>query len=208
MSIRVAIVEDNEEILRMLARVISRAPHLHCVCTCPTGESALQAVQQHRPEVVIMDLQLPDISGIECTARLKRMMPETQILVYTVYADNNQVFKALEAGASGYLLKRNTHAEVLQAIADVHAGGSPMTGEIARKVVQSFNKIVPGAPRETEQLTQREEEILSLLSRGYVPKEIADQLSVSFDTVRFHLKNIYAKLHVRSRTEAVLKYLK
>jgi DNA-binding NarL/FixJ family response regulator len=207
MPIRVAIVEDNEEILGMLARVIARDPQLRCACTCPTGEYALQTIPECRPHVVIMDLRLPDISGIECTVRLKQLLPETQILVYTVYADNEQVFKALEAGASGYLLKRSTHEEILQAIQDVHQGGAPMTGEIARKVVQSFRKKEPQTAPDSERLTSREEEILGLLARGFITKEIADKLGISFDTVRFHLKNIYAKLHVRSRTEAVVKYL-
>jgi DNA-binding NarL/FixJ family response regulator len=205
MRVRVAIVEDNEEILGMLQRVIIRAPNLKCVCTCSSGEAALQMLPEVEPQVVVMDLRLPGMSGIECTARLKELMPQTQMLVYTVYGDNEQVFKALEAGASGYILKRSTHAEILQAIQDVHQGGAPMTGEIARKVVQSFRK---KEPRDSERLTSREEEILGLLARGFVTKEIADQIGVSFDTVRFHLKNIYAKLHVHSRTEAVVKYLK
>jgi DNA-binding NarL/FixJ family response regulator len=208
MTTCIAIVEDNEEILAMLQRIVARAPQLQCVCTCANGEAAMQMIPAHKPQVVIMDLQLPDFSGIECTIRLKRVMPEIQILVYTVYGDNEQVFKALEAGASGYLLKRSTPEEILQAIVDVHQGGAPMTGEIARKVVQSFRKKEAAPVRETEGLTTREEEILGLLARGFVTKEIAEQLSVSVDTVRFHLKNIYAKLHVRSRTEAVVKYLR
>lgn len=208
MTTRVAIVEDNEEILEMLERIVRRAPGLQSVCTCPNGETAMQTIPASKPDVVVMDLQLPDISGIECTARLKRLLPNIQILVFTVYGDNEQVFKALEAGASGYLLKRSTPEEILQAIVDVHQGGAPMTGEIARKVVQSFRKKGQTEVRETEHLTAREEEILGLLARGFVTKEIADQLSVSVDTVRFHLKNIYAKLHVRSRTEAVVKYLR
>jgi DNA-binding NarL/FixJ family response regulator len=208
MITRIAIVEDNEEILAMLQRIVARASQLQCVCTCANGEAAMQMIPVHKPQVVIMDLQLPDFSGIECTIRLKRVMPEVQILVYTVYGDNEQVFKALEAGASGYLLKRSTPEEILQAIVDVHQGGAPMTGEIARKVVQSFRKKEAAPVRETEGLTTREEEILGLLARGFVTKEIAEQLSVSVDTVRFHLKNIYAKLHVRSRTEAVVKYLR
>ncbi|MEW6305965.1 MAG: response regulator transcription factor [Verrucomicrobiota bacterium] len=209
MSIRVAIVEDNEDILSMLKKIVTRAGNLECVGTCPTGEAALKTIPGIKPQVVIMDLRLPDISGIECTARLKRMLPETQVLVYTVYGDNEQVFKALEAGASGYLLKRSTPAEILQAIVDVHHGGAPMTGEIARKVVHSFRKTeASAAATEAERLTAREEEILGLLARGFITKEIADKLSISFDTVRFHLKNIYAKLHVRSRTEAVVKYLR
>ena len=208
MPIKIAMVEDNEEILGMLARIISADADFQCLCTCPNGETALSLIPQHRPEVVIMDLRLPDISGIECTARLKQLLPEIQVLIYTVYGDNEQVFKALEAGASGYLLKRSTPAEILEAIRDVHQGGAPMTGEIARKVVQSFRKTRLAGDREAEPLTAREEEILGLLARGFVTKEIAKDLGISFDTVRFHLKHIYAKLHVRSRTEAVLKFIR
>jgi DNA-binding NarL/FixJ family response regulator len=208
MPIRVAIVEDNEEIRTSLERIIGRAPNLCCVCNCASGERALQLIPAHTPEVVVMDIRLPDISGIECTARLKRVLPETQVLVFTVYGDSEQVFKALEAGASGYLLKRSTRAEILQAILDVHQGGAPMTGEIARMVVQSFRKRRSNAAPESEHLTAREEEVLALLAQGYVTKEIADNLSISFDTVRFHLKHVYQKLHVRSHTEAIMEYLR
>lgn len=207
MSIGVAIVEDNAEILDMLTRIIAREADLRCLCTCPAGESALKILPQHRPDVVIMDLQLPDISGIECTSRLRQLLPETHVLIYTVYADSEQVFKALKAGASGYLLKYSTPAEVVEAVKDVHGGGAPMSGEIARKVVHSFRKPVIPSEKKEERLTPREEEILGLLSRGFVTKEIAQELNISFDTVRFHLKHIYSKLHVRSRTEAVLKRL-
>ena len=155
-----------------------------------------------------MDIGLPDISGIECTARLKARLPETQVLIFTVYGDNEKVFQALEAGASGYLLKRSSPAEIRQAILDVQQGGSPMTGEIARKVVQSFRRTqVPAASTE-QHLTPREEAVLNLLAQGYVTKEIADKLAISFDTVRFHLKHIYAKLHVRFRAEAIVKRLR
>lgn len=157
MPIRVAIVEDNEEICATLERIVGRANNLRCVCSCPNGETALQTIPQHAPEVVVMDIRLPDISGIECTARLKRLLPETQVLVFTAYGDSEQVFKALQAGASGYLLKRSTRAEILQAILDVHRGGAPMTGEIARKVVQSFRKPDCSPASEAPHLTSREE---------------------------------------------------
>ena len=206
MPITVAIVEDNEEICTMLARVVAREPKFKCVCTCSSGEAALEVLPQNTPQVVIMDIQLPGISGIQCTSRLRQLMPDSQVLVYTVYGDNDQVFKALKAGASGYLLKRSTPAEIIEAIFDVHLDGAPMSGEIARKVVRSFSE--PVAPKETGQLTPRQEEILGLLARGFVAKEIAKKLGISFDTVRFHLKDIYTKLHVRSKTEAVVKYLK
>jgi DNA-binding NarL/FixJ family response regulator len=211
MPVRAAIVEDNEEISRMLLRILTRDKQLHCLCICSSGEQALELLPAQRPDVVIMDLQLPGISGIECTGRLRQLLPETQVLVFTVYQDDEQVFKALKAGASGYLLKRSSPEEILEAIHDVHHGGAPMTGEIARKVVRSFS--TPAEPakaqaREEDQLTPRQQEILGLLARGFVTKEIAAELGISFDTVRFHLKEIYAKLHVRSRTEAVVKYLR
>ncbi len=207
MPIRVAIVEDNEEIRTMLERVVGRAPEMQPVCSCASGRVALQTIPAHRPDVVVMDIGLPDITGIECTARLRAVLPETQVLILTVYGDNEKVFQALEAGASGYLLKRSTPAEILQGIVDVHQGGAPMTGEIARKVVQSFRKQAPGAGGD-EHLTSREQEVLNLLAQGYVSKEIAETLGISFDTVRFHLKHIYAKLHVRSRAEAIVKRLR
>jgi DNA-binding NarL/FixJ family response regulator len=206
MPITIAIVEDNEEISAMLAKVIARNPKLNCIGICSSGEIALEALPKNPPEVVIMDIQLPKMSGIQCTSRLRQLLPDTQVLVYTVYGDNDQVFKALKAGASGYLLKRSTQEEILEAIIDVHQGGAPMSGEIARKVVRSFSELA--APKTTVQLTPRQEEILGLLARGFVTKEIAHQLGISTDTVRFHLKDIYAKLHVRSKTEAVVKYLK
>ena len=214
MRITVAIVEDNEEIARMLSRVVGRDKQLNYLCTCGSGEQALEVLPPQRPDVVIMDLQLPGISGIECTARLRRLLPASQVLIFTVYRDDEQVFKALKAGASGYLLKRSSPEEILEAIHDVKHGGAPMTGEIARKVVRSFTppleptKEKASEEIESEHLTPRQEEILGLLSRGFVTKEIANELHISFDTVRFHLKDIYAKLHVRSRTEAVVKYLR
>jgi DNA-binding NarL/FixJ family response regulator len=208
MAIPVAIVEDNEEIRASLERIIKRSPNFEFVCSCSSGEEALQTIPQRAPEVVIMDLRLPGISGIECTAKLKRLLPKTQVLILTVHGDNEQVFKALASGASGYLLKRSTSAEIIQAVLDVHAGGAPMSGEIARKVVQSFIKTNSETDSAVEVLTPREEEVLRLLAQGYVSKEIADKLAVRFDTVRFHLKNIYTKLHVRSRAEAIIKYLK
>jgi DNA-binding NarL/FixJ family response regulator len=206
MPITVAIVEDNEEICVMLAKVIAREPKLVCIGTCATGEIALEVLPKNPPHVVIMDIRLPGISGIQCTSRLRQLLPDIQVLVYTVYGESELVFEALKAGASGYLLKRSTPEEVIEAIFDVQQGGAPMSGEIARKVVRSFAE--PAASKDTGQLTPRQEEILGLLARGFVAKEIAQTLGISFDTVRFHLKDIYTKLHVRSKTEAVLKYLK
>ena len=205
--IRVAIVEDNDEIRGTLERIVGRASGMRFVGSFPDGKTAMELLPQHHPEVVIMDIRLPDVSGIECTAWLKRALPATQVLIFTVYGDNEQVFRALEAGASGYLLKRSTPSEIRQAILEVHQGGAPMSGEIARKVVQSFRK-EHSETAPAQRLTAREEEVLGLLAQGYISKEIADKLAVSFDTVRFHLKNVYAKLHVRSRAEAIAQYLR
>jgi DNA-binding NarL/FixJ family response regulator len=193
----------------MLTRVVQRAPDLDFISCVESGEAALAKLPALAPNVVIMDIQLPGMSGVECTRALKKALPATQVLVFTVFGDSEQVFRALEAGASGYLLKRTPRAEVVEAIKQVWDGGAPMSGEVARKVVESFRRAPAAAPHEPiESLTAREEEVLALLAKGYITKEIADQLAISFDTVRFHLKHIYQKLHVRSRTEALLKYLK
>jgi DNA-binding NarL/FixJ family response regulator len=206
MAIKVALVEDNVGLRVSWARLISNTPGFQCVCVCGSGEEALKKVPAAMPEVVLMDINLPKISGIECTALLKRRLPQVQILIVTVHSDNDRVFSALQAGASGYLLKRTGPADLLEAISDVMRGGAPMTGEIARKVIASFQRPAP-APLEEARLTRREEDILALLTRGYANKEIAEHLAVGYETVRTHLCNIYEKLHVRSRTEATAKYL-
>jgi DNA-binding NarL/FixJ family response regulator len=206
-SIAVAIVEDAAGIREMLERVVARAAGLHFLKSVPSGESALAEFPALEPNVVIMDIQLPGMNGIECTRQLKKAMPATQVLVFTVFGDSDQVFKALAAGASGYMLKRTPRSEMVEAIKQVWDGGAPMSGEIARMVVESFRKPLHAKSPEVEHLTPREEEVLALLAKGYITKEIADQLAISFDTVRFHLKHIYQKLHVRSRSEALIKYL-
>lgn len=214
MSITVAIIEDDAAIRDMLTDAVAKAAGLEFLASFPDGESALEQLPQISPQVVIMDIQLPGISGIDCTRRLKQALPATQVLIFTVFADSEQVFNALAAGASGYLLKRTGRRQIAEAVRQVSEGGAPMSGEIARKVVESFQAPPPAGARppaagaDTAQLTTREEEVLRLLAKGYVTKEIAEMLSISFDTVRFHLKNIYAKLHVRSRTEALVKFLR
>jgi DNA-binding NarL/FixJ family response regulator len=207
MKTTVSIVEDNSAICASVERVIASSTDMTCVSASRNAEHALRTIPEQKPEVVLMDIELPGMSGIECTARLKRLMPGLRILILTVYKDHDQIFKALEAGASGYLLKRSSTDEILRAIRDVKEGGAPMSAEIAAKVVQSFHKppAVENA-RGVQNLTARESEILGLLARGYVAKEIADQLGISYETVRGHLANIYEKLHVRSRTEAVIQY--
>jgi DNA-binding NarL/FixJ family response regulator len=206
MSISVAIVEDNAEIRRNLSRYIGEAPGFRCACACASGEEALRVIPQSPPDVVLMDIQMPGMGGIACTASLKQKLPSVPVMMLTVYEDNDAIFNALQAGASGYLLKRSAPAKLLESIKELHRGGAPMTSEIARKVIESFFKAKPAAHPQ-DKLTAREDEILGCLAEGLVTKEIADKLSVSYDTVRYHLKHIYDKLHVHSRTEAVIKYL-
>jgi DNA-binding NarL/FixJ family response regulator len=206
MMTTVAIVEDNNDFRASLSRYLDEAQGYRCVCACSTSEEALQKIPRQLPDVVLMDIHLPNMSGVECTRRLKELCPSVQILILTVYEDNERIFGALKAGASGYLLKRADPADILRAIQDVKQGGAPMSNQIARRVVQSFRE-KPGEASKLEGLSQREEEILQHLSKGYSTKEIADRLSVSVNTVRTHLQHIYEKLHVRSRTEAVAKFL-
>jgi len=205
MATKVALVEDNAGICEELEQIISEQPSLTCVGVCRNLRTALQKIPLLAPDVIIMDIQLPDGTGIEATSRLKRLLPDTQIIMFTVHEDTEQIFKALEAGANGYLLKRTAAQGLVRAIQEVREGGVPMTGEVARKVIQSFRKpdVGPG-----EKLTRREEEIMQLLVVGCLSKEIADKLSIGLETVNSHLKHIYEKLHVRSRTEAVVKYLR
>ena len=207
MMTTVAIVEDNNDFRTSLARYIDEAPGHRCLCACSTAEEAMQKIPKLLPDVVLMDIHLPNLSGVDCTRKLKEICPSVQILILTVYEDNDRIFGALKAGASGYLLKRADPTEILRAIQDVKQGGAPMSNQIARRVVQSFRE-KSGETSKLEDLSQREEEILQHLSKGYSTKEIADRLSVSVNTVRTHLQHIYEKLHVRSRTEAVAKFLR
>lgn len=207
MPITVAIVEDNEKIRDGLAMLIDGSDGFSCTATYESAEDALRHLPGHPAHVVLMDIQLPHMSGIECVARLKEIQPDVQVMMLTVFEDDERVFKSLVAGATGYVLKRTPPAELLECIRQLHEGGSPMSYQIARKVVQAFQQ-TGKSPKETENLTDREMEVLSLVAKGYQDKEIAGSLFLSIKTVRTHLRNIYQKLHVRSRTEAVLKYLK
>lgn len=207
MAITVALVEDNEKIREGLSLLINGSPGFRCVATFSTAEEALRSLPARKPDVVLMDVHLPGMSGIECTARLKSDYPEIQVMILTVYEDDDTVFKAIVAGATGYVLKRTPPAELLEEIQELHHGGSPMTEQIARKVVQAFQQM-GRSPNDTENLTEREKEILAYLAKGYHDKEIADKFFLSVQTVRTHLRNIYKKLHVRSRTEAVLKFIR
>lgn len=207
MSIRVSIVEDNNEIREGLAVLIDGSPGYRCVATYPDAERALAQIPGLQPDVVLMDIQLPKMSGIECVEKLKEHHPDLQIMMLTVYEDDDNVFKSIVAGASGYVLKKTPPSELLEAISDLHNGGSPMSDRIARKVVQAFQQMGKSS-KKTENLTQRESEILSYIAKGYQDKEIAEKLFLSSETVRTHLRNIYKKLHVRSRMEAALEYLR
>jgi DNA-binding NarL/FixJ family response regulator len=204
-TIQVGLVEDVQDVRQSWRELINTCRDLSCICDCGSGEEALRLIPPLRPDVLLMDIFLPKMSGIECTTRLKLLLPETQILILTSSFDCDMVFQALEAGADGYLLKRTSPVELRAAIFDVLSGGAPMSSEIARRVVASFRG--RGLARDaTLRLTPREEEVLSLLSKGYANKEIADKLSVGTETVRDHLKKIYDKLHVHSRTEAAARY--
>ena len=207
MAITVAIVEDNEKIREGLEMLINASPEFACVATYETAEDALRCLPAKTPNVVLMDIGLPGMSGIECVAELKKKLPDTQVMMLTVYEDDDKIFKSLVAGATGYVLKKTRPAELLDAIRELHEGGSPMSDRIARRVVDAFSRMGRSG-RETENLSEREREILALLAKGYQDKEIADQLFLSVKTVRAHLHNIYGKLHVRSRTQAVLRFLK
>ena len=206
MPIKVSIVEDDEWIRENLATQIKLADGFLCVGSYRSGEEALSQLPMALPEVVLMDIKLPKMSGIECVRKLKALVPSAQILMLTVYEDSDKIFASLLAGASGYLLKRTPQSEILEAIVQVHRGQSPMSGHIARKVVQYFNQR-GAAEKELEKLSNREREVLERLAQGVAYKEIADALSVSINTIQMHIKSIYTKLHVHSRGEAVAKYL-
>lgn len=202
---RIAIVEDNKLIRESLVDYVQTAPDFEVVSACATAEEALKVLPKHAPDIVLMDIQLPRVSGIECTAQLKQLLPNTQIIMVTVYEDSDRIFKALRAGARGYLLKRSTPEQLVAAIREVREGGAPMSREIASKVIASFQEPVAAAAN-VEDLSAREREILELLASGKSNKEIAQRLSLTDGTVRWHLSHVYDKLHVRSRTEAVLKF--
>jgi DNA-binding NarL/FixJ family response regulator len=207
MPITVSIVEDNNKLRGTLARVINRADGFRCVSDYANAEDALKDLPQARPDVVLMDINLPGMNGVECVRQLKPLLPQTQVMMLTVYEDTENIFNALAAGASGYMLKRISSKELLEAIQEVHRGGSPMTMHIARKVVQSFQKTAATA-QPTENLSEREQQVLDLLSQGLMYKEIADKLAISYETVHTYIRRIYEKLQVRTRTEAVAKFLR
>ena len=204
--LKVALVEDQPKVRESWNRLIDSFPDFRCVCACASGEEALRVIPEQRPDVILMDIFLPRMSGIECTARLKEQLPETQILILTAMDDQELVFMALEAGADGYLLKRTKPMDLRAALLDVLRGGAPMSSQIARRVIESFRRKAK-ARDQSVRLSVREEQILLLLSQGYPNKLIADKLGLSIDTVCSHLKHVFEKLHVNSRTEAVVRYM-
>jgi DNA-binding NarL/FixJ family response regulator len=207
MQIKVAIVDDDEGIRTSLATLIRRAASMKLTGDYPDGETALKEIPRNPPDVVLMDINMPGIKGPECIRLLKAQLPAVQFMILTVYEDSDSLFNSLKAGASGYLLKRTASTRLLEAIHDVHNGGSPMTPQLARRVVQFFTK-PPEAASPVASLTAGEKEFLNQLANGYAYKEIADRMKISIDTVRSYVRNVYEKLHVHSRTEAVVKFLR
>ncbi|HEX3627172.1 MAG TPA: response regulator transcription factor [Verrucomicrobiae bacterium] len=206
MPITICIVEDNADIRSGVARVLNQAPGLSCVSTYATAEAALRDLPDQKPDVVLMDIHLPGMNGIECVAKLKARLPQLQVLMLTRYEQSDQIFDSIRAGASGYLLKYTPAEELVQAVEQVHAGGAPMTMQIARKVITYFHQTQKSAS-EVEKLTPREKEVLTLLAKGYPYKKIASDLGIAIGTLRVHLRAVYDKLHVHCRTEAAVKYL-
>jgi DNA-binding NarL/FixJ family response regulator len=204
----IAIVEDNHTVRAALVELINSMPGCRCVADLATGEEALREIPRLKPDLVMMDIHLPNLSGIECTLRLKQDLPGLAVLILTVYEDEGKIFQALQAGASGYILKRSHPDEIVGAVRDMLAGGAPMTPEIARKVVDSFSRAALKKRDTTDMLSRRETEILHCLTTGASNKEIAEQLNITTETVRWHLKQIYDKFHVQGRTEAAVKFLK
>lgn len=207
MPIKIAIVEDNERWRSSLELLLKESPELKCIGSYPSGEMAVAKLPRLRPQVVLMDINLPKMSGIECVRQLKLLLPEVQIIMLTVYDDSDRIFQALQMGANGYLLKRASADEILNAISEVQQGGAPMSTFIARKVVQSFRLESPAAKPESV-LTKRESDVLQYITLGYSDKEVAEALGLTPATVRSYLKDIYSKLHVHSRTQAIIKAAK
>ena len=207
MPITISLVEDNHQLRGTLARLLDTAEGFRCVSQYANAEDALAGLPKDKPDVVLMDINLPGMNGVECVRRLKQVAPEIAAVMLTAYEDTENIFNALAAGATGYLLKRAPRAELLDAIREVRRGGSPMTTHIARKVVQSFQKASPAA-QTGEALSAREQEVLDHLSQGFLYKEIADKMGISYETVHTYIRRIYEKLKVRTRTEAVAKFLR
>jgi DNA-binding NarL/FixJ family response regulator len=205
MNKHVAVVEDNQGLREQLVQILNSAPDIRCVGAFASGEEALKEIPARNPYVVLMDIKLPGMSGIQCVAELKSIMPALQVIMVTVYEDSESLFRALKAGANGYLVKSSPPEQLLEAVRDVYAGGSPMSSPIARKVVQHFHVLGPSSA-EAENLSPREQQVLALLASGFIYKEIGDKLKIGVETVRTHVKSICQKMHVRNRLEAVAKH--
>ncbi len=206
--IKVALIEDWAGLRDSIQVLLSGTPGFRCVGAFGSAEEAIREVPRVSPDVILMDINLPKMSGIGCVRQLKEALPGSRIVMLTVFSDREHIFEALLAGASGYLSKRIPPADLLKAIEDVHRGGAPMSGDIAVQVVEYFNRKGNAPPPPDSNLSPREKEILELLSQGYLYKEIADRLAIAFDTVQWHIRNIYQKMHVRSRSQAISKYLR
>src|SRR5436190_16131510 len=206
MNKKVAVVEDNRVLREQLIEILGSAKDIACVGAYASAEDALKRLPGDNPDVVLMDIKLPGMSGIDCVTHLKKMMPAVQIIMVTVYEDSERLFRALKAGANGYLVKSAPPMQLLEAVRDVSGGGSPMSSHIARKLVQHFQLLGPSAA-EAENLSPREQQVLELLAAGFLYKEIGDKLKIGVETVRTHVKSICQKMHVRNRVEAVAKHI-
>ncbi|MDJ1466469.1 response regulator transcription factor [Xanthocytophaga flava] len=202
-TIRISVVEDISEIREGIRFVINQTPGFECVSVYENAEDAAAALPALRPDIVVMDINLPGMSGIDCIRKVRAVTSHIQFMMFTVFEEGEQVFEALSAGASGYLLKKTPPHKIIEALQELHEGGSPMSASIARKIVNSFQKTPP--LEESQKLSAREKEILDHLAKGLLYKEIASKLSISTGTVRQHIHNIYEKLHVQNRTEAINK---
>jgi DNA-binding NarL/FixJ family response regulator len=205
--VKIVIVEDQPRVAESLTELINRSPGLKVIGTCPDGETAMMEIPRLKPDVVLMDIGLPGMSGIECVRQLKMAMPALTVIMLTVYDEGEYLFNSLKAGASGYLLKRTTGDKLVEAIAEARLGGVPLTRQMANQVAHYFQQMGT-ATSEVDALSKRERETLGLLAEGFRYKEIADQLGIGIETVREYVRNTYRKLHVTSRTEAVVKFLK
>ncbi len=208
MPISISIVEDNDKLRGTLAKVIGRADGFRFATDYANAEEAIADLPKVRPDVVLMDINLPGMNGVECVRKLKTLLPQTQVMMLTVYEDTENIFKALAAGANGYMLKRTPTKDLIEAIREMQRGGSPMTTHIARLVVQSFQKsAAPSSGGSLSELSEREQQVLDLLAQGLIYKEIAEKLNIGYETVHTYIRRIYEKLQVRTRTEAVAKFL-
>jgi DNA-binding NarL/FixJ family response regulator len=206
--ITVAIVEDESPLRASFEEILNRAPGIRCVGAYANAETALRDLPECNPHVVIMDINLPNMDGVECVRRLSELLPKVQIIMLTVHDNPDAIFNSLAAGASGYMLKPVRAAQLVEAVKDVITGGAPITSNIARKLVQTFKKPAPAELLSDGELTPKEIQVLDYLAKGYLYKEIADALKISYSTVHTHIEHIYDKLHVRSRSQAIAKYLR